>query len=681
LSIYLLITAITTCAFTVGLGMVVLLGWYTGNKVLIQVMPMFVPMQYNTALGFVLCGSGMLLGIFNNRYISLALGILLLSLGGITLLEYISGLNIGIDELFMKHDIVTKTSHPGRMAPNTAACFVLFGGTLLFSLFSRKPVYESLYKSMLASLIFGFSIVALSGYMTHLESAYGWGSLTRMAVHTSVGFVILSTGLLLYLWQSDIDNRTTIPYWLPIPIAIGSITVTICLWQAFHSGHALMASGSGVKIDQSYLIYITLITGILFSFALSLTFYFAMASSRRNRLIAESNKNLAAEIAERKSSEENYQILVSSVKDYAIITTSPEGIMNSWNEGVRSIEGYEADEIIGKHISMFYPEEDIIAGKIERVLKKANEEGQYEDEGWRIKKDGLRFWANVIITAKHDKSGRLIGYTKVTRDFTERKNNEENLKKYKDHLEDLVEERTKELNESQEKLLNSERLAVLGRLSSGIAHEIRNPLATIDSSAYFLSSKLKDADEIILKNINRITNEVKESTAIIQGLQDLATMDKPKKARKDIAVVIEDSLKTTNIPEDVKVAMDIQKDEFFVDADVKQMSIMYKNLINNAVQAMDNVGNIWIRAERTENNGIEVSIRDSGHGIKDEDLKNIFTPFFGTKITGFGFGLSICKMIMEKHEGKIDVKSEVGKGTTFVVQFPSNGLYTIGDVT
>jgi len=672
LTFYLLISAIASGVFTIALGTVVLTGWYTGNKILVQVLPQFVPMQYNTALGFLLCGTGMLLGIFKNRYISFAIGILLILLGGLTLFEYIFSLNIGIDELFMKHDIVVKTSHPGRMAPNTASCFVLFGGTLLFSLFSRKPAYESLYKSIIASLIFAFSIVALSGYMTHLESAYGWGNLTRMAVHTSAGFVVLSIGLLIYLWRHDIDDITTLPYWLPVPIAIGSLTVTLCLWQAHYFERNVIVDVGSNASGQPYLLPASLVVGVLFSVALSFTFYFAMVSNKRAGKIAEVNRNLASEISERKASDENYQLLVSSVKDYAIFTTSPEGIMNSWNEGVKAIKGYEADEVIGKHISMLYPEEDVKSGEIEHKLQKAKEDGECEDEGWRIKKDGSRFWANVVITAKHDKNGILIGYTKVTRDFTDRKKNEESLIKYQDHLESIVEERTKELCESQDKLISTERLAVLGRLSSGIAHEIRNPLATIASSAYFLSKKLKDADEVILRNIKRIEGEVKESTAIIQGLQDLATMEKPNKVKRDVAVIIEECLKTSMIPEGVKVDMDIQKGEFHVNVDIRQMSIMYKNLINNAVQAMDNKGSLCIDAERAEDNRVVVSIRDSGHGIKADDLKNVFTPFFGTKIKGFGFGLSICQMIIEKHEGEIDVQSEEGKGATFTVRYPLN---------
>jgi len=132
--------------------------------------------------------------------------------------------------------------------------------------------------------------------------------------------------------------------------------------------------------------------------------------------------------SELRESEERYRILVRSVKDYAIFMTTPDGIINSWNEGVKEIKGYNADEIIGKHISIFYPEEDIKQGKIEYELQKAREDGEYEDEGWRVRKDGSRFWANVVITALYDEDRTLKGYTEVTRDFTERIKNEEEIK-------------------------------------------------------------------------------------------------------------------------------------------------------------------------------------------------------------------------------------------------------------
>ncbi len=372
-----------------------------------------------------------------------------------------------------------------------------------------------------------------------------------------------------------------------------------------------------------------------------------------------------------RASEENYRVLVSSVRDYAIFMITPEGIVNSWNEGVKAIKGYTADEIIGKHISIFYPEEDIKAGKIERELQKAKEDGEYEDEGWRIRKDGSRFWANVVFTALHDENGKLIGYTKVTRDFTDRKKAEDNLVKYRDHLENLVAERTRELEISHEKLMDSERLAVLGRLSGGIAHEIRNPLASIDILAINLKRKLKDADEKTKLQINQIIEQVKDSTDIIQGLQDLARLQEPNKDTFDIYNIIENGISVAMIPRTVEIVKNVAKEELFVDIDEKQITIVLRNILSNAVQAMDKKGTIWITACRGGDSWLNISIKDTGHGIEPENMKKIFESFFGTKVEGFGFGLTICKMIMEKHGGRIEAESEVGKGATFILSFSS----------
>ncbi|HDY66611.1 MAG TPA: HAMP domain-containing protein [Candidatus Scalindua sp.] len=227
------------------------------------------------------------------------------------------------------------------------------------------------------------------------------------------------------------------------------------------------------------------------------------------------------------------------------------------------------------------------------------------------------------------------------------------------------------IKDSQEELVRTERLVVLGKLSSGIAHEIRNPLGVIDSSAYYLKKKHKDADEKTMTHLNRIIKQTRISTDIVQSLQDLTRMKEPQKARMDIADVIEDGINVCIIPQTVKIIEKVPKDKLFVDADGRQLLIVFNNILNNAVQAMDNKGTIWVTADRGSNNWVEVSFKDSGPGITSGDLKKIFHSFFGTKAKGLGFGLTICQMIMEKHGGEIKAQSELGKGTTFIVRLPS----------
>ncbi len=238
-------------------------------------------------------------------------------------------------------------------------------------------------------------------------------------------------------------------------------------------------------------------------------------------------------------------------------------------------------------------------------------------------------------------------------------------------VEEIVDERTKELKASQEKLTDAERLAVLGKLSGGIAHEIRNPLATIDISAFNLKKRLKDADEKTMKHIDRIIKQVKNSTNIIQGLQDLAKLKEPQKERFDIYNVLENGLSISTIPQTVNIVKNVEKDKFFAYIDDKQITIIFRNILSNAVEAMDSKGTIWITVCREGDNWLEVSIKDTGHGIPPENLGKIFQSFFGTKVKGFGYGLTICKMIMDKHGGTIDAQSEVGKGTTFILRLPS----------
>jgi PAS domain S-box-containing protein len=248
------------------LGLVVLTGWYTHNLNLIQVNPAFVPMQYNTALGFVLAGLGLLaMAILRIRIIVAFIGFLTLLLGVATLLQYIARVDFSIDQLFMDHYVSVKTSHPGRMAPNTALCFSLTGLTILWAVLFNKKQETNGVVGVLGVMILGLGVVAFTGYFTGMETAYGWGHLTKMAIHTAVGFIILGGGFFAFAWYKEHQLYPGKPKWLYLPIGVASITITIAFWQALVAQTQAQFEFSGYSsfIDESVLLFGTALSLIL----------------------------------------------------------------------------------------------------------------------------------------------------------------------------------------------------------------------------------------------------------------------------------------------------------------------------------------------------------------------------------------------------------------------------------
>jgi signal transduction histidine kinase/DNA-binding response OmpR family regulator len=308
-------------AATLLLGVVVIVGWYTGNRTLIQVMPTFVPMQYNTALGFVLCGLSLTFAVAGRTRLCMVVGGLAALVGTATLVQYVFGVDLGIDEIFMKHEVTVKTSHPGRMAPNTAVCFTLFGLSALIRPRGWTPSSRSMLAVVLGSLTFGLGVVAFSGYFASLETAYGWGNLTRMAVHTSAGFITVATGLVCLLWSQDTKEESKLPAWMPVPLAIGILTTAVSLWQALsaegqriHAQHADVTTISGLAM-------LMLIVGILLAAALAIAAYLAQQSGQRAREIMIINASLEEEIAGRCETELELQEHKANLEDTVTLRT------------------------------------------------------------------------------------------------------------------------------------------------------------------------------------------------------------------------------------------------------------------------------------------------------------------------------------------------------------------------
>lgn len=289
-----------------GLGLVVIYGWYTRTLTLIQVLPAFVPMQYNTALGFIFCGSSLVLTGFGRRRWAAVTGSLAAVVGGLTLLEYVSGAGFGIDEFFMKHDITVGTSQPGRMAPNTAVCFSLIGLALALPNIRWKR-FRSFTRVVLASLALGLGVVALSGYIAQLETAYGWGNLTRMAVHTSVGFIVVSSGFLILVWSEDLDGQSWLPRWIPVPTCVAILTATICLWQALNAENQRIILEFGNISSMSNVATMLLVAGSLLAIAMATTSWLAQTAGERSRSVTRTNLALTSEIATRRKAESALQ--------------------------------------------------------------------------------------------------------------------------------------------------------------------------------------------------------------------------------------------------------------------------------------------------------------------------------------------------------------------------------------
>ncbi len=232
-------------------------------------------------------------------------------------------------------------------------------------------------------------------------------------------------------------------------------------------------------------------------------------------------------------------------------------------------------------------------------------------------------------------------------------------------IEDITERR-----QMQERLLASERLATLGQFSGNISHELRNPLSVIDSSVYYLKTRLKDAEEKTQRHLDRIKSSVVSSTAIIESLLNLTRMEKPRLGRLNLIAITADAIAASEVPPAVSIINKFSEDEVAINADGEQLRMAFKNVIKNAIEAIDGKGTLTVTAHATTDGKAEVSFTDTGPGIAAENLERVFQPLFSTKARGIGFGLSIAKTIINKHEGTIEAKSEPGKGANIIIKIP-----------
>jgi len=373
-----------------------------------------------------------------------------------------------------------------------------------------------------------------------------------------------------------------------------------------------------------------------------------------------------------RQSEEYFRLLVDSVKDYAILMLDPDGHVVSWNAGAERIKGYQAEEIIGKHFSHFYSPEDIHGGKPEHELKVAATEGRFEDAGWRVRKDGTRFWANVIITAIWNKAGTLRGFSKVTRDVTERKRAEEALHRAHDQLEMRVQERTAEI------LRKTRDLETLLYVTS---HDLREPLRSIENFSRMVHDRyaklLDDKGRDFLQRVVRGTQRMDQLMTDILTLSRVQRMELPAEEIESESIVrealrrLEDKMKETGAT--VQVAKDLPRWQ----GNRTWATQGVYNLIANALKFTRNgeAPEVEIASyQPTVEDGpvVGIVVRDRGPGVAPEHAERIFQLFqraVGREVEGTGAGLAIVRQVAERHGGRAWVQPREGGGSEFILTF------------
>jgi PAS domain S-box-containing protein len=362
-----------------------------------------------------------------------------------------------------------------------------------------------------------------------------------------------------------------------------------------------------------------------------------------------------------RQSEERFRLLVSEVADYAILMLDPEGRIASWNAGAERIKGYKANEIIGQHFSRFYPTEDVEAGKPAYELKVASERGRYEEEGWRIRKDGSRFWAHVVITALRDGTGRLRGFAKVTRDITEHK-----------HTQDLI-MHAKEEAERASKFKD--------QFLSTMSHELRTPLnAVLGFSDLLADERYGPLNDRQQRYIGHIHTGGKHLLKLISDILDLSKIEagRMELTPEDVAVAsaFTEVISALYPLAEKKSQALLQQVEpnLHVHADAMRFKQVLTNLIGNAIKFTPEGGRIELVARQVHNQ-VKIEVRDNGPGIPPEQQQRIFEAFVrltqtGSATEGTGLGLAITARLVELHGSTLGIESQPGGGACFYFSLP-----------
>ena len=642
------LVAAASGASVAALGGLVVAGWLTVAVALIQVLPGFPPMQYNTALGFMICGAALLTAALEQRRPTLLLGGLATGMGIATLIQYVFHTDLGIDDLMLETYLLTGVSNPGRMPPNTAVALTLIGTALLG--LSCRPLSRSrhLYPALLGTIVISLGTAALVGYAARVPGAYGWGHLNPMSVHTALGLILLGGGIVGLAWNATQRPSSETPPWLPTLVAVAVGTVTICMWYALAVGPrtpfgriVLPPTPIGPALSN-----ITLAAGLLSALLVGWSLRVEQTSRRRAISLAATNLALSQQSQAREQAEERVHQLAAIVEhsNDAIIATSLDGTILTWNAGAERLYGYSQAEVQGRHVSLLHVRKHTGEELFGRIMRGDLVE---QLEATNLTRNGRKIDVALTVSPMLDRAGRIIGASTIARDITERKQ----LEQMKD---DFV---------------------------GTVSHELRTPLTAIkgfielvvDGDAGPLTESQREFLHIAARNTDRLGSLINDLLDVNQiDSQRLEIRTQPT----DLVALLQDVAKTFRSMAEAKgLDLQVQIDRLpTITGDGPRLVQVFSNLVSNAIKYTPS-GEVGIRA-RVAQNGVEVIVHDSGIGLSSDEQGQLFTKFFRarnpivTESGGTGLGLVIAKGIIEKHHGTIEVASVVGEGTRFRVVLP-----------
>jgi PAS domain S-box-containing protein len=386
-----------------------------------------------------------------------------------------------------------------------------------------------------------------------------------------------------------------------------------------------------------------------------------------------------------KESEERFRMLIESTVDYAIFMLTAEGVVASWNTGAERIKGYKASEIVGRHFSTFYPQEAVARGWPDFELKEAARLGRFEDEGWRVRKDGTLFWANVVISALRGSDGSLRGYAKVTRDISERKEHQERIENLTRELERRVDELARINRELEQKSTENESFVY------SVSHDLRSPLVNLQGFSQELQLTSQALQTLISRpdvpadvqdqaksmiagelteSIDFIHNAVRHLSTIIDGLLRLSRVGRVEYETKDVDMdaLVKDILSAMHNQIAAVQANVVVHPLPTIKGDRNALGQIFANVIGNSLKSFRDHTRRVIEIAATRDPIPVFSIRDNGIGIPQDYQRKIFQVFqhvHDGRSRGEGMGLAIVRRIVERHGGRIWFESSADAGTTF----------------